>query len=213
MGGFVYNAAMKNVIENRAIPLHLYYQYRDSEALESFFDVLHKLINVEYFEFMKTIVDEQSIEKSRTEYLAFWSLNMLGLYKPLGAASLNVFYDIEERYDDSPPLTYDDAQEYDGTIGLPEFKRFLSFLLDYSEPVININTLVQFAARWCKFNDLSQVSIEPTLDGLTICVPTTQQSGEFLKLLRAYYNELGLPYGVNVDIRYKEDSANLGLGI
>lgn len=204
---------MKNVIESKAIPLHLYYQYRDNEALESFFEVLHNLINAEYFEFMRVAIAEQSVEHSRTEYLAFWSLNMLGLYKPLGAASLNVFYDIEERYDDSPPLTYDDAQEYDGTIGLPEFKRFLSFLLDYSEPVININTLVQFADRWCKFGDLTQVSIEPSLEGLTIRVPTTQQSGEFLKLLRAYYNELGLPYGINVDIRYKEEGANKALGL
>lgn len=203
---------MKNVLENKPMSLHLYYQYRNNAALEEFFEVVHSVIQEYYFEFLQIGNNETNLSKSRTEYLGFWSLNMLGLYKPLGAASLNVFYDIGEKFDNNPPLVYDDSQEYDGTIGLTEFKQYLLFILDYSRLVINIDTLINFAQNWCKFSSPREVDIKSTNDGITLRIPTTQQSGEFLKLLRAYYNELGLPFGGSVDIRYKEEALNKALG-
>lgn len=202
---------MKNVLENKPMPLHLYYQYRNNEALEEYFEVVHSVIQEYYFEFLQIGNNETNLEKARTEYIGFWSLNMLGLFKPLGAASLNVFYDIGEKFDNLPPLVYDDSQEYDGTIGLTEFKQYLLFILDYSRSVINIDTLISFAQNWCKFESPSEVTIESTNDGITLKIPTTQQSGEFLKLLRAYYNELGLPFGSYVDIKYKDESLNTAL--
>lgn len=199
---------MKNVLENRPMSLHLYYQYRDNAALEEYFEIMHAIITEYYYDFVATTLNELNISKARTDYLAFWSLNMLGLHKPLGAASLNVFYDIGEKFDALPPLVYDDAQDYDGTVGLTEFKQYLRFILDYSNEVISIPVLCEFAQNWGKFDSIRDVAIESTNDGIVLKIPTTQQSGEFLKLLRAYYNELGLPFGSTVDIRYKDERLN-----
>lgn len=191
---------MKNVLDNEANNLHLYYQYRENAILVKFFQVIHSYINNNYFKFLKIALENTQPLKAKNNYLTFWALHMLGLNKPLGAASLNTFYDVEDQYDNM--LTYDDSNEYDGTIGLREFSLYLKFILNYSIPVLNIHSLVMLCDSFCNFENLKEIKIESSLNGVIIRIPQTQSSAEFLKLLRVYYDDLGLPFGINLEVRY-----------
>lgn len=190
---------MFDITKAEAIKYHLYYQYQDVPALEELFEVIRKFINREYFGLVLEMVRDTSVENARSNYLSFWSQYFLGLYKPLGAASANLHYDTEEQYDGI--IQYDEADVYDGTISLEHFKHYLKFILDYSREIINLDTFVSFIVEQigCVKAD---VVVEQTWDGITLRVPQTQGSSDFLRLYNAYYNDLGLPYGVKLGVRY-----------
>lgn len=183
-------------------PIYLYEQYRSNKLLNEVFERLNIFIRSNYIEWLERFSEAMSFEHSNNLYLAFYAGNYFGVKRPLGSASLNSYYDIEEMFD-SENTIYDESSYYDGKIGLRDFKKYLQFRLDYSYDVSNIQMLASFAAKWVEC-ELSDIQIVQSVDTTTFYIPQTFSSGEFIKLIFAYFNELGMPYGCKVEFRYSD---------
>lgn len=182
-------------------PLVLYEQYKGSKLLTQVFERINYFIKTNYIDYLKELSNAMSVNGSKDIFLAFYMRNYFGIERPLGSASMASYYDIEEQFD-IKNVIYDEAAEYDGKIGILEFKKYIRFILDYENEVLNIPTLASFAARWieCK---LSDIMIIQSIDTTTFYIPQTFTSGEFIKLIFAYAKPLNLPYGAKIEFRYK----------
>lgn len=195
----------ENVIpfEFQLEPIYLYEQYRGNKLLNEVFERLNIFIRSNYIGWLERFLEAMSFEHSNNLYLAFYAQNYFGIARPLGSASLNSYYDIEEMFD-SENVIYDESSFYDGKIGLRDFKKYLQFRLDYSYAVSNIQMLASFAAKWVEC-ELSEIQIVQSVDTTTFYIPQTFSSGEFIKLIFAYSNELGMPYGCKIEFRYSNN--------
>lgn len=198
----------ENVIpfEFQLEPIYLYEQYRGNKLLNEVFERLNIFIRSNYIGWLERFLEAMSFEHSNNLYLAFYAQNYFGIARPLGSASLNSYYDIEEMFD-SENTIYDESSFYDGKVGLRDFKKYLQFRLDYSYAVSNIQMLASFAAKWVEC-ELSEIQIVQSVDTTTFYIPQTFSSGEFIKLIFAYSNELGMPYGCKVEFRYRDISVD-----
>lgn len=195
----------ENVIpfEFQLEPIYLYEQYRSNKLLNEVFERLNIFIRSNYIGWLERFLEAMSFEHSNNLYLAFYAQNYFGISRPLGSASLNSHYDIEEMFD-TENVIYDESSFYDGKIGLRDFKKYLRFRLDYSYAVSNIQMLASFAAKWVEC-ELSEIQIVQSVDTTTFYIPQTFSSGEFIKLIFAYSNELGMPYGCKIEFRYSNN--------
>lgn len=195
----------ENVIpfEFQLEPIYLYEQYRGNKLLNEVFGRLNIFIRSNYIEWLERFLEAMSFKHSNNLYLAFYAQNYFGIARPLGSASLNSYYDIEEMFDTENTI-YDESSFYDGKIGLRDFKKYLQFRLDYSYTVSNIQMLASFAAKWVEC-ELSEIQIVQSVDTTTFYIPQTFSSGEFIKLIFAYSNELGMPYGCKIEFRYSNN--------
>lgn len=198
----------ENVIpfEFQLEPIYLYEQYRGNKLLNEVFKRLNIFIHSNYIGWLERFLEAMSFEHSNNLYLAFYAQNYFGIARPLGSASLNSYYDIEEMFD-SESVIYDESSFYDGKIGLRDFKKYLQFRLDYSYAVSNIQMLASFAAKWVEC-ELSEIQIVQSVDTTTFYIPQTFSSGEFIKLIFTYSNELGMPYGCKIEFRYRDISVD-----
>lgn len=187
-------------------PLYLYEQYRGNKLLNEVFERLNVFIRSNYIEWLERYLEAMSFEGSNNLYLAFYAENYFGVKRPLGSASLNSYYDIEEMFDTENTI-YDESSYYDGKVGLKDFKKYLQFRLDYSYAVSNIQMLASFAAKWVEC-ELSDIQIVQSIDSTTFYIPQTFSSREFIKLIFAYSNELGLPFGCKIEFRYRDISVD-----
>lgn len=187
-------------------PIYLYEQYRSSALLREVFERLNNYIQSNYIAWLENFLNNISFHNSNNLFLGFYLQNYFGIARPLGSASLNSYYDIEEKFDTENTI-YDESAFYDGKVGLKDFKKYIQFRLDYSYAVTNIQMLASFAAKWIEC-ELSEIQIVQTIDTTTFYIPQTYSSGEFIKLIFAYFNELGLPYGCKIEFRYKDGSSN-----
>lgn len=190
-----------DVTEVKPLPFQLYFQYRNSDALKEFFRIIHSYIEQNYFKVMESWLYELNFrnENLSSDYNRYFLEKMLGIYKPLGSSALSVYYDGDSKYDEAG-LIYDNSTVYNGTLKDELFKAFASYITDFQNPLVTIMGLQNFIAEWCGTKP-SEVLWKSNPKEIVIFIPAGYNGNELHKVLRAYYNELGLPFGTTIDFR------------
>lgn len=190
-----------NVAEVKPLPFEPYFQYRNSNALKEFFHIIHEYIEQNYFRAIESWLYELNFHNDylASDYNRYFLENMLGIYKPLGSSALSVYYDGGKEYDEVG-LIYDDSTVYDGTIKEELFKAFARYITDFQNPRVTIMELQRFIAEWCGVKE-SDVLWKSSPKEIVIFIPAGYTGNELQKILKAYYNELGLPFGITIDFR------------
>ncbi len=187
-----------------------YQQYSKVKWLEDYMKCVNTFRDELFIDYIEnTFLPAINIRTSKEPYLAYYIQYMFGLYRPLGAASVNSFYDTGEKYDSvsatGKPIIYDDSEEYNGRISMREFLILLRFALNYGQEVINLPYIINFVAEIC---DIEVTEIEvtyPNKETIKITMPNNVATQNFLKMTINYFDWLGLPFGVNLDFAISED--------
>lgn len=192
---------MVDVTEVKPLPFELYFQYRNNEALGEFFRIIYEYIETNYFTAMESWMHELNFHNDylATDYYRYFLQNMLNISKPLGSSALSVYYDGNKEYDEAG-LIYDDTSVYDGTLKEELFKVFTSYITDFQHPRVNIVGIQNFIARWCG-TTASNVLWKSSPKEIVFYIPAGYNGNELQKILKTYYNELGLPFGITIDFR------------
>lgn len=195
-------------ITNDFEPIKSYQQYSKLSWYKDYIKCVNKLRKELYIDYMDKFIEAINIQTSESQYLAYYIQYVFGLYKPLGASSVNTFYDIGERYDsltpNNNPIIYDDSEEYNGKISFRNYLILLQFVLNYGEEVINQPMLIDFLCKICKLQP-TEIKIEfPDVETISFILPNTSDTQDFLKTTINYWDWLGLPFGVKLDFVIKE---------
>ena len=191
--------------------LKSYAQYKESVAIEHFFEALNEEIQY-YRELIVNAIDQVKLRDSdspRSDLAPFYYRYYFGLERILGSAALSTFYDTEEKYDDETNgLIYDSSPDQNGFIDPDSWARFLKFILDYSLQVWSIPTLTKLFEYYThpyfdeKF-DATKFRFLPGINNLRIETAINSRYQEIIKIVTADPNALHLPYGVTYDFRFK----------
>lgn len=200
-------------------PKYVYQQYRSEQWLLDFFSFLDEYIQKNYYDTLDSYINARDILHSNSEYLTFYTRYLLGLYRPLGSASISNYFDIGYLYDkggkDLPQdnLIYDDAAVYDGTISQAQYLTYLRFVCNYDYEICNIDYVCNFVAQWCGIN-ISDIKIELGDEGditpgpkIKIILPLSTATQDFVKLTFNYSDVMGWPKGVDLDFRISQSGA------
>lgn len=191
--------------------LKSYAQYKESVAIEHFFEALNEEIQY-YRELIVNAIEQVKLRDSdspRSDLAPFYYRYYFGLERILGSAALSTFYDTEEKYDDETSgLIYDSSPDQNGFIDPDSWARFLKFILDYSLQVWSIPTLTKLFEYYThpyfdeKF-DATKFRFLPSINNLRIETAINSRYQEIIKIVTADPNALHLPYGVTYDFRFK----------
>lgn len=187
-----------------------YQQYSKVKWLEDYMKCINQFRNELFIDYIEnTFLPSINIRVSKEPYLAYYIQYVFGLYRPLGAASVNSFYDTGEKYDSvsatGKPIIYDDSEEYNGRIGMKEFLILLRFTLNYGQEVVNLPYILNFVAEICDIKVTEIKVAYPDEETIKIIMPNNVATQNFLKMTINYWDWLGLPFGVNLDFSISED--------
>lgn len=205
------NSAQISTIAPEA--MGLYQQYKYSSPISDFWKVMNLFIALKYFGFAAEYLKDLDIRENvsieggvlaeHTDYVKFFSSYYFGIFPLLGPNSLLPKYDTGLRYDNFegglPRTFYDEAGDYDGTISTDEMIKYLTWVLNFQAPVINIHQLYCFAALMCGITDFREISLVNRPDGIKVVLPQREECRNFIVLVSNYYDLSGLPFGVSVE--------------
>lgn len=205
-------------------PQYLYQQYRSEQWLLDFFKLLDDYKQENYYNRITEFIEARDILHSNSDYLTFYTRYLLGIYKPLGSASIANYYDTgdifdkggvdlydiyggrsdesEEPKEPESDLVYDDSAIYDGTISQDQYITYLRFILNYGYEICNLDYICNFVAAWCKIS-IEEIQVEYFKDSSRIMftLPLTTVTSDFVKLTINYNDVMGWPKGVFLDFR------------
>lgn len=216
------------IFDTKVRPKYVYQQYRSEQWLIDFFSFLDEYIQVNYYDKIDSYIEARDILHSNSDYLAFYTRYLLGIYKPLGSASISNYYDIGYVYDKGEPdvdssvpssesnLIYDDAALYDGTISQDQFITYLRFVCNYEYDICNLDYVCNFVAAWCGIKieqikiELGDKSVNELVPGpkIKITLPLSIATQDFVKLTFNYGDVMGWPKGVDLDFRVDTTTAS-----
>lgn len=205
------NSAQISTIAPEA--MYLYHQYRYSSPISDFWKVMNLYIASKYFDFVVSYLKDLDVRENvsigggvlaeHTDYVKFFSSYYFGIFPLLGPNSLLPKYDTGLMYDNTeegqPKTFYDEAGDYDGTISTDEMIKYLSWVLNFQAPVLNVHQLYCFAAMMCGITDFNEIALVSNPGGIKIVLPQREECRNFIILVSNYYNLSGLPFGVSVE--------------
>lgn len=181
-------------------PSYVYQQYRGEQWLIDFFNVIDSLKQEDYYNNIEKYINIRNIVNPIDDnYLSFYTKYLLGVYRPIGGNSVANYFDLNDYYDEE--LSYDDSIDFNGKITMEDFSVYLAYIYNYSYEIFNIDYLCRFIASWCNIF-ISEIKINlDTPNKIIIKLPSNQKNADFIKLVINYFNEMGFPFGVDLDIR------------
>ena len=176
---------------------YVYQQYRHLEWCIKYFAIVDNLINQYFVDTINDYIKAMSIQNSNSQYLTFYLKNLLGIERPMSAASLLNYYDIGLQFDNK--LKYDDSQNYGGKLNQRMFLIYLHYILNYKYEIFNIPFLIDFIAEWCEINK-NDLEVIPGWNKITIQLSPSLNAILFSKIIINYYNQMSMPLGVDFNI-------------
>ena len=199
---------MDNIqIDTTCPKVKCWYQYSRVPAIKNYFDFLQSYWQAKFFDFtfkitptdgiaLGTAAGEMSIYNSTTDYLFYYSTNVLGIKIRPSVLLGSIPYDSGFHYDD-PTVFYDQVPIV--VASQQQFKVLLKWIFDWSRDDWTIPSLFDLLKKFTglDMSDIEVVQDDTNLDLITITMPNTTGTLLFQSMLTFYKPLLFLPYGID----------------
>lgn len=200
-----------DIFATKAKGQYIYQQYQSAEWLKQYSAFIDEYIQKTYFSALQEMWDTMNVAESLHAYLTFYTKWLFGLYRPLGGAAINEYYDIGLLYDNGK--IFDDSQNADGLIQGNDYLKYIKFIYDYTYETWSVDYIIKFVADYCNVSE-TDIGLDYSYPNeIRITMPPTNKTQDFVKLVINYYDEMCLPYPAILNFVVRDENDKLWQGL